>query len=260
MSNTESTWSCEVIIIFLNANLQTIRFEEVPLHRAPVWSVNHQPNNVLQRGERVFKLYDYRGSRGIIPREQRRRPDLYLLCVEATVLEVKAEDLVIISYPEFKGDHRMKTSAQAAALLRQLRDFHERGIVLGDIRLRNIVFDADGGCANFIDFDYSKLPDAKQVYPAGWNLAIDDGIRVDGAEEGCELLPEHDWGALANVFARFHSERRSKQKLWASVIAKMQVGELGAGLAILEGEKKSFALVPAAPTIPLWNHNVVLAV
>jgi serine/threonine protein kinase len=131
-------------------------------------------------------------------------------------VEVEIKDLVIISYAYIPGTHFPTHVGHLTELFSQLCYLHEEvGIVHGDIRLSNLIFndhEGEGGeekkgqaqgegegveiehwkpHVTIIDFDFSGEAGVKS-YPEGYNREIEDGERHPDATGGKVLQPEHD--------------------------------------------------------------------
>jgi hypothetical protein len=185
------------------------------------WKLRQSRPNVGMHGDYVFKLYDYRDRVLPVLPQDRRSHELGALHLPGAKIVVQLQDCVILRYLLIKGDHCMRTSLQALALLQKLMRFHQSNIVLGDIRLSNIVFDHNGVDAAFIDFDYSG-EEGKKHYPHGWVTAIDDGARHGDAEAGSLCRKTHDCFALAAAFLFFEPQSDEKNhSLWQRVIASL---------------------------------------
>lgn len=217
---------------------------------APVtWVSDTHFTNISFHSDRVFKLYDYR-YRNVRPQD-RRSPLLALECLPDAKLEAQWKDFEILSYAMIAGDHQLRSACQARMLAQKLDHFHQRGCILGDIRLRNIIFSTDGQEASFIDFDYSKNSGEVKQYPLGWVRDIDDGARHIDATESGDLMPIHDWFALASTFQFFQPSDPNERIGWEAAISSLLDGQL---VSARENLSKDFILVPRSdkqvPAVP----------
>jgi hypothetical protein len=112
-----------------------------------------------------------------------------------------------------------------------VQSFHEKGIVLGDIRRRNFI----GG--KFIDFDFSsctkpELDNGEEVedvpeevqnrtYPQNWNLKMEDGGRHPLGKSGVELAFLHDqYAACRAILSNFVTRTNSARYIGIASVAK----------------------------------------
>jgi hypothetical protein len=75
---------------------------------------------------------------------------------------------------------------------------------------------------HLIDFDLSGKQKEK-LYPAGFNLKIEDGKRHPTAQPFKALLPEHDWFSLSYIMKLYSMENREAE--WESLCSKIEKGD-----------------------------------
>ena len=158
----------------------------------------------------------------------------------------------LLEYRRIEGEHDLFFVRQATGLLQLLQRMHNDSVVHGDIRLANIVAHKDNPTqAQLIDFDYSGKHD-EDVYPEGWNDAIDDGQRHAGARGGQVMRKEHDWYSIAELLDYFfESEEEGNRQTWVDLVAKLK----NEGVAeMLESalEVQNFALRMKHGRRPSW--------
>jgi hypothetical protein len=192
----------------------------------PIWKCVNA--NVAVSDSVVYKAFDYRGR--MVVEDARRRADLSLDLIQHCERVVVCKDLVVISYPRLEGSHKPTTVGHFLCLLESLARLHKRGIVHGDIRASNIIFDANGG-ATLIDFDFSGGEHCR--YPPGFNTKIGDGKRARGARSGSNLSFEHDWEALAGLMEMAHPV---DQTLWKNATSAVESGNIQGAVKLLDGK------------------------
>jgi hypothetical protein len=154
------------------------------------------------------------------------------------------EKNAILWYPKIEGDYvgNLTSKKGMQAFLKEVQSFHEKGIVLGDIRRRNFI----GG--KFIDFDFSSctkpeldngeegtedVPEEVQnrTYPQNWNLKIDDGGRHPLVKSGVELAFLHDqYAACRAILSNFATRTTSARYVGiASVAEELEKDDLKPG-------------------------------
>jgi hypothetical protein len=169
--------------------------------------------NVAECGGVMLKSYFYKDhltyGRTEIDASERRSPYLSSQLIQGAKMDEKG---VILTYPKIDGQcGDFSTKEKIVKVLEELKSLHEKGVIMGDIRRRNIIG------ARFIDFDYSKVADSEKWeeskceipenvlnrrYPSGWHKIIDDGARHPGALEMKEILPIHDVYAICAAILR----------------------------------------------------------
>jgi hypothetical protein len=162
-----------------------------------------------------------------VSKDGKRSPWLSLHFIPDAKLDSKE---AILWYPKIEGDYvgNLTSKEGMQAFLKEVQSFHKKGIVLGDIRLRNFI----GG--KFIDFDFSsctklELDDGQKVpgevrnrkYPRNWNLKIDDGGRHPLVKSGVELTFLHDlYAACRAILSNFTTQANSARYVGIASVAK----------------------------------------
>jgi hypothetical protein len=115
--------------------------------------------------------------------------------------------LLIIATPYRKGGHVAKSPTSFLPIIEHLHSLHKAGLVHGDIRAFNTVFDKqepdkkeDCGC--LIDFDYGGVI-GQTNYPKGYQARLADGYRI--GEEKKPIEKWHDWYALGRLMFGVHT-------------------------------------------------------
>lgn len=104
----------------------------------------------------------------------------------------------ILQYPFIEGHNELRTPAQAAAAVRELNKFHEKGFVHGDIRSINMIV-SDNNAVTFIDVDL--VEEEGKFYPSGYNH---QGIpeRHNEAKAHYPMKKVHDRFALQTIIVK----------------------------------------------------------
>lgn len=106
--------------------------------------------------------------------------------------------------PYLAGWHTAHAAREFIPVVRHLLELHQRGLVHGDIRCCNIVFNNDG-TGGLIDLDFGgRINHA--TYPFGYKFDdLQDGYRRGSV--GGAITMRDDWFALDSVMFRFHKFR-----------------------------------------------------
>ena len=107
------------------------------------------------------------------------------------------------------GTHKPTDVLHFRGAVEQLCKIHEKGMVHGDIRNVNIVFD-DTDCSHLIDFDLSRKEN--DYYPSVYVASHPE--RHVGAHPGSNMLKIHDKHALFSIICQ-HFPRMSSLELVA---------------------------------------------
>lgn len=181
----------------------------------------------------VHKVYDYRlEMKGDIPKEQRRRHQQMHRFGPRVEYELGSEnsDLVVLKYPFIEGCHTASTVGHFVSALSKIMELHEAGIIHGDIRASNLIFESNGDCT-LIDFDLAGSVSDK--YPPQFVcIGLGDVIRHEGARPEEHLAFEHDWHALASIM-RMHT-CLDQNSAWEEAIKQIELGEPRNALSILD--------------------------
>jgi serine/threonine protein kinase len=106
--------------------------------------------------------------------------------------------LQVVKTPFWPGRHEAKWPAEFLPVVEELQDLHAQGLVHGDIRCFNIIFNGDKG--KLIDFDYSGKAGGT-YYPYGYVQLLSDGARPS-TEGRVEMW--HDWLAIGYIIFSLH--------------------------------------------------------
>ena len=199
----------------------------IKLWATTIFDSSNQPFNLTAGNtsiysNRIFKSYDYNLKLySEIPlfsihAKDRRDPVYYSYLSSKNYTKlIDTPDLKLISYDFIEGGHNANNLCNFINLLTELKYMHNEGIVHGDIRESNIIFSQDGN-SSLIDFDYSG-PETK-VYPFGFNLDIEDGVRHAKAKQFLPLSKEHDIYSIAHIMKLYSPELDADIKHWENSI------------------------------------------
>jgi hypothetical protein len=115
-------------------------------------------------------------------------------------------DFLVIRVPFWVGAHVASKPSDFAPILQFLRHLNAQGLVHGDIRCFNIIF--NGGEGKLIDFDFGG-PVGVRRYPRGYVAALNDGQRL--GEPGKSIQLYHELYALSFCMFFCHRFRADSQ-------------------------------------------------
>jgi hypothetical protein len=101
-------------------------------------------------------------------------------------------DFLVIRVPFWEGTHDASNPSDLTPIVQFLQNLHAQGLVHGDIRCFNIVF--NGGEGKLIDFDFGGSI-GRRRYPRGYVADLADGRRFGSRLEHIKLYDE--WYALS---------------------------------------------------------------
>jgi hypothetical protein len=114
----------------------------------------------------------------------------------------------MIRYPFIEGKHFAENAQQFLNVLEQLKKFHSKGLVYGDLRRRNILFHHIH--STLIDFDFL----GKKNYVSGFNLKIPDAKRHPLVKEEEITNFSHDLFSFASIL----EQHDCQDKQWRELI------------------------------------------
>ena len=124
----------------------------VDLHGLPKHDKDWPLEAIEHAMENEVRVYDYlRDSWGqLVPHFVMRGPDFNFLWVTVTTYEG-------VSLQRLVDEDDGLTLAVKAGALRSLSQLHARGVIHGDVELRNAVWRANDGLVLWVDLEFAKL-------------------------------------------------------------------------------------------------------
>ena len=206
----------------------------------------------------VYKSFDYRyvDPHSIV---RKRSPKLYfdkkLILTEVEEL-VNVPGLVIIKYGLIKGTHVAVCCKQFISILEQLEYLHSKlGIVHGDIRLANMVFnDEEYEKSTLLDYDYCGMVDVDH-YPSGI-LNVVDGYRTSKMLGGGVMRYKDDCKCMYKCMKFFQSNEKDDLLKWKQIYRFVKHGLLEKAIDSLNNNNE-FTLELVNPTFCNLKHGTL---
>jgi serine/threonine protein kinase len=185
-------------------------------------------------GKYVYKIYDrrFREYWHLVKFSRSHELSLEWIPNCEIVLNVDNQNLVIIQYPFMEGNHLPHNVHQVALLVKQLNDFHSKGLVHADIRASNLIFHETR--AMLIDYDFAGEA-GKVIYPLNFNLQLLDGKRHPDVKPREKAYQSHDCFSLAAVLRLMKLESTSQEEndWWYTIIDLIEQQKLQDCLQLL---------------------------
>lgn len=175
----------------------------------------------------VHKLYDYRKELRGPPDFQRKHKQMVRFGKKVEYeLGGESSDLVVLQYPYIDGEHIAASVQHFVSAIQSVGQLHEEGVVHGDIRASNLVFEGNGSCT-LIDFDFAGSTSDRYPKRFVHNQNLNDVVRHTGAQADSLLCFEHDWHALASIMEmhEIHSCDGKATYDWERAIELLRTGK-----------------------------------
>eukprot|EP00301_Raphidiophrys_heterophryoidea_P028011 c993_g1_i1.p1 GENE.c993_g1_i1~~c993_g1_i1.p1 ORF type:complete len:600 (+),score=102.88 c993_g1_i1:104-1801(+) len=141
-------------------------------------------------------------------------------------VEAMGPDMCVLKYQYIaKEETGTKTGKHFLDILQAIEHLHAKGIVHGDIRISNMIFNANGG--SLIDYDFAGK-NGEHKYPSQYNVAADYN-RHPEAKPDSALEFKHDLYSMGVIMEKFQPPITTRSNVaWNEMCRSLKEGKTSA--------------------------------
>ena len=153
----------------------------------------------------------------VFPSTSTRRVEMNLMMIPDAILVVDTPALKVMRYPHIPGQVGLSEMTPALFILaaQRLLDFHTtHQCAHGDIRLSNLIVNAEDYTVSWIDFDFASPFSQPRRYPPSWTIDLIDAVRHENSKPGSPILQEHDLFSFRSLLGLYRPRDEAVRQDW----------------------------------------------